>query len=405
MCMKIGKHIILAAVFALFCFAVTACSFIFSDDTVTINGTVTLTRNDIPWNTANFPEYKYAINTEDAFFRAVPPPQNPYFFTIYAYLESDMREYIASAWADYSQIPADLANGTYKWRMQIPSDTLPGSIYFKVICNGSSYNYSTSHVSYRLDTIEPSKVSEGILVLDGNETIDIGIIDFKILQLSGNLPVTVNGEALDYKEYQLALLEIFYPFPYGDKSRIYISPEGDWSFYAFVPDTLESLQFQIWARKNDGIFRQILNPDSVITVLDTEHETEKKVFFLSYPSIDFKAFNISGTIEFISQEPKESPSSHHIWFFDNMGIQIADIDKRRLEPADNGLFYWKTMMQAFSFPCSLPYKVPDEIIGYAYYYDYITVTPSSAVITITDGTDLDNIYLGSFIVKSQRINY
>jgi hypothetical protein len=377
-----------------------SCSFPSApDNTVTIHGTVTITRNGIPWNNDNFPSV-FNDDYRGAFSRALPPPQNPYHFSVVAYSASEMGRYIAYAWGDYKQSAADLTNGTYKWTMEIPSEKIPGSIIFKVSCRIED---NASGAVY------PSKMMDAIDVYGENQYVSLGLIDFNILHLSGNLPISINGQPLNNEEYENAWLEVIYQNPYVENSRIRISPNGDWFFKAFVPDTLESLPFRVKIEKNNGIFKRVLNPDGVMTVLDTDQDDKKEILFPSYPSVDFEAFNMSGTIKFISLNPELYSDPGSIWFYDgdvdfySLETLIADISSYGLQTLGDGLYSWQTMIPAFPIPRNLQFRVPGTSISIDSKYYSIDVTPSSAVINITDDTDLTNIHLGTFTSRIGRV--
>ena len=371
------------------------------DNAVTIHGTVTITRNGIPWNNDNFPG-AYNDGYRGAFSRDTGPPQNPYHFSVAAYSASDMGRYITYAWGDYKQNAADLANGTYKWTMKIPSDKIPGSIIFRVSCHIEGTTYKD----------DPWKMMDAIDVYGENQSISLGIIDFNILHLSGNLPISINGQLLNDEEYKNAWLEIICHNPYS-RNRIHILPNGDWSLNAFIPDTLpdtlESLLFRVEARKNRGIFRQVLNPDGVMTVLDTNQDDKKEIFFPSYPSVDLEAFNMSGTIKFISLNPELHSGPSSIWFYDgdvdfsSLETLIADISSYDLQTLGDGLYSWQTMISAFPIPRSLQFRVPGSIRSIDDKHYRVDMIPSSAVINITEDTDLTNIHLGTFTGRVRHI--
>jgi hypothetical protein len=354
------------------------------DTAVTINGTVTVTLDGTPWNTDNFPLNEYAVNTGEALSRdAEPPPprDRPYIRACTPFWWGG-RDTIGGVYADWYQHADDLAKGTYKWSMNIPADRLPCLVYFQI------NNYE----------------SDGIWINKEDTTIDLGIIDFKTLRLSGNLPVTINGEPLDYEDSQVARLYIFYPNTAEyEEGRSIISPNGDWSLTALVPDSFQPLRFRVLAEKNGGTFTQDLIPGEVITVHDTESDIVKEVIFPSHPSIDFKAFNISGTYKLLLNDPKKILGSSSVAFYEKpeaiSGEWIAYSYKYNPQPDDNGLIHWETMIPAFSFPHNLPCKVSATLYQGDTIYNFRKITPSNVVIPITEDTYLNNIYLGSFTVE------
>ena len=356
----------------------------------TINGTVTITLDGIPWNTDNFPLNEYAVSTGEVLSRAPAPPRDRPYIRASTPFWWGGRDQIGGVYADRYQHTDDLAKGTYKWSMNIPADRLPCLVYFQI----NKYE------------------SDGIWINKEDTTIDLGIIDFKTLRLSGNLPVTINGEPLDYEYSQVAKLYIFYPNTAEyEEGRSIISPNGDWSLYAIVPDSFQPLRFRVLAEKNGGTFTQDLIPGEVITIHDTESDTVKEVIFPSHPSIDFKAFNISGTYKLLFNDPKKILYSSGTAFYEKpeaiSGEWIAHSYKDNPLSDDNGLIHWETMIPAFSFPHNLPCKVSALLLK-GNTIDMVDingkiiigkVTPSNVVITITEDTDLNNIHLGSFTVE------
>jgi hypothetical protein len=145
-----------------------------------------------------------------------------------------------------------------------------------------------------------------------------------------------------------------------------------------------------------------------MTVLDTDQDDKKEILFPSYPSIDFEAFNMSGTIKFISLNPELYSGPSSIWFYDgdvdfySWETRIAEISSYILQTLGDGLYSWQTMIPAFPVPHDLQFLVPGFIDGSNHYR--VDMTPSSAVINITEDTDLTNIHLGTFTSRAQKTN-
>jgi hypothetical protein len=357
---------------------------------VTINGTVTVTLDGIPWNTDNFPLNEYAVNTGEALSRGTEPPRDRSYIWAYTPLEQGGRDCLGGVYTDSYQHTADLTKGTYKWSMNIPADRLPCLVYFQV----SNPEDGSSSKRY---------ITDGIWVNKENATINLGILNFKTLRLSGNLPVTINGEPLDYEKPQDAEMVIYYPNTYYEQSStINISPNGDWSLDAIVPDSPQPLEFQVWAEKKGGVFMQNLIPGEAITVHDTKHDTVKDVIFPAHPGVDFKAFNLSGTYKLLLNDSQKTLYSVSAYFDTKSSGRSfsyrAKAEKRNPQPDDNGLIHWETMLPVFSLPHNLPCIVSATLKKGNDYIDG-KITPSNVVIPITENTDLSNIHLGSFTVE------
>ena len=364
------------------------------DNTVTIHGTVTITRNGISWNTDNFPtqSVKEYIDNEMSLAARDIPPQSPWIWA-YTISETGDRVHIGTAYIDdYNYYMAPANSATYKWSMRIPPDTLPGLIYFKVSGEMIEAVYSFSSSDYT------AQMTEGIWVNNEDETIDLGIIDFKILKLSGNLPVTINGDPPDYN-YNWVRMNVYRLETFTRIGVINISPNGDWSFYFFPTRFPLTLSFEVEIIKGimaDNIsrysyFKEELYTDNIITLYDADKE-------VLLPSVDFKAFNISGTIKFIAS--KEPLSWYDIHFYEKevpyytaWNYEIASIVEWDPQPDGNGIIQWEIVVPAFSFPHNLPFWIR------ATAGDIHRSNLASSSVLITSEADLNNIYLGSFNVE------
>jgi hypothetical protein len=373
-----------------------ACPELIPENTVTIRGTVTITRNGVPWNSGNFPAQsiqRYTAN-ENVYARGVPPPIP--WIEAYTISETGNRINIGSAYlASFMNHlpPADNADGTYKWSMKIPPDELPALIYFQV----SGYNIMGDVNSLPGGSPESVQMTEGITVINEYGNIDLGIVDFKIVCLSGNLPITINGEPLDYDDGWATI--------YVSDLRKSISPNGDWSFFVFPPDSPKQLNFRIEAVKGVRVknidnnynyakysyFKEELNPDDDITL----HDTDKEVIF---PPVDFKAFTLSGTIRFVASNGPLSWYNIHFYekevpYYTAWDYEIVSIVDWSPRPGVNGTIQWEAVVPAFSFPHTLPVWIRAEA------GDSQRQNPASSSVLITGAAGLNNINLGTFNVR------
>jgi len=355
---------------ALLC-ALAACPGPMLDSSITVSGTVTITRNGVPWNSDNFSPYGYN--------RVVgPPTDRP---IIYAHSSGN---WLSGGWAGnasvyYQPDGDDYRNGTYQWTLKIPAGKLPCSVYFDVRCE-----------MYDVVSGLPTARKE-FWIEDEITIVDIGLINFDVVRLSGNLPITINNEPLD--DYAVGQMNVFIPqeevYP-----PVYISPNGDWSLCIARPDSEIPLEFQVEVRQNGGFLRKMLNTGNAVTVYDTD----KEVVFPDYPSVNFEAFNLSGIIEVVS--PGTGESRYYSIKFFREGAEFTGGDYGDYGPQDyllsdtdtgwsaSGLKEWKTTIPVLELPHELLYsflfhKGPDVYRGH------------SSVIIAND-TDLSNIDLGVF---------
>jgi len=334
------------------------------DKTVKIKGTVNIARNGLPWNSENFSEiieWDYIPNR---------PTERPRLlaFTSLEYngqiLEYDLNNHIGTAYAINS--PINNIDGTYNWEMDIPYNKLPCLIYFEI-----SLPMKDIYFNFGMRNIGARKVTEGIWVSASNQNnVDIGLINFNIIQLSGNLPVTINGEPIDYEDDQYSLMGVYHSLPFTRFTETLIFPNGDWSFTVAAEDFPMPLSFQIEASKNGGLFKQYLNgsfptqalePENLITI----HDIDKEIIFPSYPTIDIKAHTLSGTIEITQTENKRFLGIIYFVFDKNhfySGFDGSLIDYPNMNQSEgragffswdldsDGVTQWSTMIPAFSFP-------------------------------------------------------
>ena len=383
-----------------------------ASDTVTIKGSVTITRNGIPWNTDNFPDpYPRRYNQEytgstESLSRTVRPDR--------ACFEAYMRGggntgkdhvFMGYVYPDDQQSDVDFANGTIKWTMQIPSDKLPCNLYFVL----DRWMYDVVSLEHG---VSPYKTTKGVWVIDENESIDFGHVDFDIIRLSGNLPVTINGVPFDYADtdsIQKAQIKICYSNPHTGVMAD-IAPNGDWSVNVVPLSSPIPLLFKIAAEKNGGIFEEALNPTDSITI----YNTDKEVIFPSYPQgIDLKAVTLSGTVKLYAAKGQQLV--YHLDLYeiikdgvDFFGIWYAPVSQWEILIGSTTVYFadvqydgdgliveWEMMLPA-SFPKKIPFR------SWAATRNDGATFETRSNIEITEDTDLSNIYLGAFTLKKKR---
>jgi len=355
-------------------FVLASCILFFPiDNTVIIRGTVTITRNGEPWNTDNFPLYSIRnSNSRDA----GPPVDRP---MLIAY--SKEYGYIGEASVRYDTNSADYNSGTYQWALKISVDKLPCSIYFYVSC-------------WMMDVYDSKGTDTGYFWIDKNTVTDLGIINFDVVKISGNLPITVNGEACEaLDDYSISRMNIlirsnsFYQsYPYY---QTYIDTNGDWSLNIFQPDSEISVTFQVETDLLGGIFKKVLNPDDAIIIYDTDIE----VIFPDFESVNFEALALSGTLKL----PVADGRRLHIYLYyknytgSNSDTVLSGQEITWPEPDNNGLFEWKTMIPVYPLPLEITAQT--ELIKDVGMYR-VDRYKSDKKIVITDTTDLSSIDLG-----------
>jgi len=367
---------------------VLASCIIPSDNLLTVSGTVTITRNGIPWNSDNFSPY---------YGRDVGPPEDRPI--IYAYskdgdLMNRPNGYYGEAAVYYKPDDDSYRSGTYQWKLKIPSDKLPASFYFDVTCNMPD-----------VQSVFRTKLTKEYLVQDENTIVDIGIVNFDVVRLSGNLPVTINNIPLedynDYGNYSSGMIYVFNltsgiivneePYP---SWTVNIDPDGGWFLNIERPVSEISLLFMSEAHLNGGILRKILNDDYAITVYDAD----KEIFFPNYPSVNYEAFHLSGTIEAVSPGNGES-RFYAIKFFsnddeftgNNYSIESNLLSEISTGWSASGRKSWKTTIPALELPHELFYSF-SFYKGSKMYYGHSSIM-------ITSDTDLSSIDLGVFNFK------
>jgi hypothetical protein len=258
----------------------------------------------------------------------------------------------------------NLVQGKYPWTVELINiANVPENLYFEVIVP--------------MEGLYPNKMTHGIKIGKNKSAIDLGVIDFDVIRLWGNLPVTFNGNPSSANVY----------------NRLYRSPDirimnmdgvilgspiiwtnGNWVQDIFSKEMETSLIFILEAREKGGIFRKILNPNQFITV----HNTDKEIIFFDYENVDFEAYTLSGTIEIITTREKLNWFVIEFYDDDNSLIALVDQVSWQIQRDDNDLILWETMIPAFSFPKELNFRTQYQ-------------TYSSII--INEETDLSNIFL------------
>jgi len=362
------KMLLLFLTLVLFC-VLAACSWIdmLNDGTVSIQGTVTVTRNGLPWN-YDFNPYTRRNNSS----RDPGPPSDRPEITAY----SKGRVYIGVASVRYDKGSADYSNGTYHWTLKISKDKIPCPVYFEVSCLMSDVNNSRSRLIK----------TEEFFINDKDTVIDIGLINFNVVRLSGNLPITINGEALE--EYSSGRMLISLGSSIG-WDEAYIRSNGDWSLNIFQPDSEIPAIFRVEVKQLGGTFRKTLNLDDAIMIYDTDLE----VNFPDFESVDLEALVLSGTLKL----PAPRGSRLHIYLYygdytgSNSDTELCWQEIVPPEPDKNGLFKWKAMIPV--------YPIPFDMTARTQFIKYNGSSPpdiykAETKIVITETADLSNINLG-----------
>jgi len=351
---------------ALLC-VLAACPTTFVDNLTVISGTVTITRNGIPWNNTNFSPYSYSYARDPG-----PPIDRP---IIYAYYKGG--GWCGNVSVSYQENSNDYRNGIFQWKLKIPADKLPCDVVFDVHCN-------MRDVSSGLRSI-----GKEFRIQDKTTTIDIGHINYDVIRLSGNLPITINNE--QPQDYTSRWMEIFKKGSTYRDWMAYIEPDGKWSLNIEQPLSETSVQFQLEVRENGGFLRKMLNADNDITIYDTD----KEIVFADYPSVNFEAFRLAGIIEV--NLPGTSESRYfNIRFFREGGefagneyspwsYMLSDTDTGW---SASGRKEWKTTIPVLELPHELQYSF--TFIKGPYMYE------DHSSITLTSDTDLSKLDLGVF---------
>ena len=346
---------------------------------VTIQGIVRLTRNGAPLNPEDFP-YDISKNNQNMpiiqAFTSQPQFTSLYEEGFFLGTFGDTQSIGGSVDAWGNNLVTWIGNGEYQWSMEIIGIALPQTLYFWVLTQMDGVYDSWS--------ITPG-ITDGIRVTSEDSIIDIGLFNYNVARLSGELPVTINGSP------ETAMMDIFL----SDGRYlclIEIGADGKWSQYAVVPEEETALAFRITAHKNGGVFSKDLAANAVYTINNTDTE----FVFPDYRSIDFSAYTLSGTIKMLSPHGDQPRNGNITFFKDGIDITkrfshyfvLGSAEVQYLQWNGGGSAVWETMIPTFPFPERFQLSISGTS-GNFYYMEYL-------VLEITNITDLRNIDLGSF---------
>ena len=331
---------------------------------ISLTGTVTITRGGIPLNHDNFPIY------------GVPEEQYHNRIWLRSYITPD--GYSVGNLVSVFSNETDAALGKYTWVMNIDSRSIPGLIFFEVGIPATSYPVI--------------KMTEGIWIQNTDSIVDIGIVDFNVVRLFGNLPVTFNGnppaDNMFGSLYRNPEIIIIHPPSSSTAFSIPIQPNGDW-MWDVIPDIIETpVRFSVEAREKGGIFSIYLNPNHIINIPPTGGE----IIFPDYPNIDFKAFSLAGAVNIPDFGTGQS------WIYIEFYHQdfppdslIGRVEILLSQTNENGLYEWSLLVPAFPLPVELIFKLM--------VYTAECRRTYFGRFEITDETVLGNIDLGTFTVN------
>jgi hypothetical protein len=338
-----------------------------TESTYTIMGRVTITRNGIPWNLEDC-HYSEDLDRYDLpVIVAYAAPSG------FSSLFDESAIHLGSTHDRYYPTMIWLGDGKYKWDIEIPDSVQrPCTLYF-VIHTWMDDVYGS-----------PYRITDGILVDYSTHLIDLGTINYDIVRLSGELTVTINGEAVNniYDGDNFETARMYIKLPDGSYvCEAEIQPNGEWSRNVEKPVADTPFLFRVEAYKNGGIFIKDLVTDIAYSVTDNDRE----FIFPEYPCIDFQALTLSGTIRALT--PDGYQPWGNIWFYDE-DLCIGSAEIKYLSYNGDGSAVWSLMVPAFSIPKELQLEL-DVQMGNDFYWTY-------SAIDITDTTDLRNIDLGVF---------
>ena len=341
-----------------------------------IRGIVTLSRNGIPLNPDDFGEQQFGNRHLPNIVAYRTPPRFLGLFQGDSPLGTWGETFPIGSSMHGSNLVSWLGDGRYQWAMRIPDGVLPGVIYFDIFTQISGVQHPWGVFA----------ICEGIRVEGVDSIIELGHFNFNVVQLSGKLPVTINGNPVDN-----ARMEIFLENGIHLCSAE-ITADGQWSQYVIVSGVETALKFRVEAVKNGGFFRKDLRPNAVHTI----YNTDRDFIFPEYPNIDFSAVTLSGTVRIQDTNNRQPLVSNMVFFRDGFNnntpfsrnfntLGYAEI--RYLHPFGDGSAVWTVMVQEFSFPKRLHFMVSATGEGIGMSNDFS--------IDITDSTDLSNINLGN----------
>jgi hypothetical protein len=392
------KKVYLTFFVVLFVFVLVSCPIDTSENTVTIRGTVTITRNGVPWNSNNFPQNE--IYMEEDFITNRPiviaytTNRENYNDSIDAILNPQV--YIGYNHAHQKQDVNDMDKGTYKWDIRIPSNELPCMIYFEVGC----------WMEYA--PFQGRKRTEGIWVTKENTGINLGHFNYNVIQVSGNFPVSINGDSLSIETKDWA--EMYVTHRYGTElypyETVWIYPNGDWSFNVVEQGWPMPLRFYVLAGRENGFFKlELTGDENTVDELIWVHDADKQITFPDHQSIDFQAVTLSGTLKL--NIPKGRDLLCRLYFYDEEVDYYAswwnligreEIHLQNIQYEGDGLIIeWNVIVPA-SFPKDLPFYLFASTPDGEKFETY-------SVLKTTDSTDLKNIFIGHFTIEEPVINF
>lgn len=347
-----------------------------SEPVITVQGTVTIRINGEPWNGEGFHLHNTmnARNGCDCYLRWNRPAITAY---------SKGGQYIGEVIASNSIKSEDSGKGIYYWTMKIPAGRLPDDINFLV----TSYIQGVSGYGW-------APATEYFWIDDKDTIIDLGVFDYNVIQLSGNLPITINNEPLD-KDIMGFLHFSNADFPGSFHDTIFIEQNGNWSCYMFQPHGEISAAFMLEVPvRYGGIFRKALNPDDVIIIYDTDME----IAFPNYPSINFEAITLSGKLIL----PEGNRRRLHIYVDEgDTGVPAGPINQDKNivrleitwpETGKDNIYEWEILLPFSAFPYTITTRV--ELLNDVKGQMNVNWFTSDSVIIIKEDTDLNNINLG-----------
>jgi len=275
----------------------------------------------------------------------------------------------------YSKKPYSytLGNGKYEWFIEIPRNKLPCTVYFVVDTQKTGVQNTRGEI-------------DGIWIKDENSLIDLGLINYNVVWLSGVLPVTINGEPVG------AYLTIQMPDSYyGSSARI--NEDGSWEYYTVSPDTETPLTFYVSTGKNTEFYEISFSKKLISDTVYTINGTDAVYIFPEYPSINFEAFYLFGTIKIRTPEGYQ-PYSSTISFYKEGEVdysyenQLGHARIKFLQDKGDGSAVWTTMVRTFPLPQKLQFYLHVSHGNWRHWH--------KSTIDITESTNLLNINLGNF---------
>jgi len=330
------------------------------DASIIIQGEVTITRNNDPFN-------KYEVSYRDiSIYAYLSPPDISYGYHSSYYIASS--EYRITF----------LGDGKYHWVMEIPYYQLPNILYFEV---------RTLFDDITARSISNSKITEGFLMDKANTLIDLGTINFDMVHITGNLPITVDSEPVNSAnsnriELIMKVQEQIYQMQrYQMSARI--DDNGDWSFDIIHSGGEFFIDLEIYIIYNGMSFRKVMETGMPIILPCTE----KEIFF---PAVNFETFALSGKISPLIPEKDHIGGSIKVYDeeFSLLGAWVSPLNVTELcyLPESDWATWEELKVPAFLFPQKLQFLIiiQTERGNYQGYTN----------IDVKDAADLQNLDLG-----------